>query len=347
MRSSVWVAVLLAFLTSTTAVAGSLRVSVPPLFGSVPVILASDTAWGLFAEEGLAVTVVPLPSQRDRTMAFTAQQVDVLVADLTQAVIIVSQQSTDAVIAGATYSVEPADEGNSPPVMLISQRYARVTSVEELAQEASEGSVKIGVPRQSDLEFMLDQLFESTELPLPPAQQAYVGRDDLLINADFLGRGHFHAGVFPQPYADYLLSIDFPGKPEFFVLSDFMGIPVPPTVIVLQRSLLEERPEDVAAFFRALDGAVERVNTLPRDDLLELGWQLVTHLFMPGQEPHTLAAEDRENVEKAIEKLFVPEFPLPHSLDPELFNQVLSWAQRKGYVRFPARFDERVISPVR
>ncbi len=347
MRASVWVAVFLVLLSPATAPAAALRVSVPPLFGSVPVILASDDGWGLFAEEGLDVTVVPLPSQTARLQAFRAGHVDILISDLTQALMIVSERGAEGLIAGSTYSFSDNPGNSSPPVSLITQRYARVSSLEELSQEATAGRVRIGVPRQSDLEFMLDQLFLSAGLTPPRAEQAYVGRDDLLMNAQFLGLGSFHAGVFPQPYADYLLAIDFQGKPDFIVLSDFDGVLVPPTVVVINKGLLQERPAEAAAFFRSLDRAVERVNSLPREELLELGWQLVTQLFLPGQEPHTLLPEDRENVEEAIATLFIPDFPAPKALDPESFEQVLSWARVKGYVRFAVEFNEVVISPVR
>ncbi len=346
MRTSVWTAVFLALLMSVTAVASTLRVSVPPLFGSVPVILASEDGWGLFAEEGLDVTLVPLPSQSARLQAFRARQLDVMIADLTLALMLVSERGADAVIAGATYSAHGLAEDAYPPVVLITpQRFSRIFSLEQLAREASARRVNIGVARQSDLEFMLDQLLHAEGLALP--EGTYVGRDDLLENADYLAWGRVHAAALPQPYAEYLLSIDLPHDPQFLVLSEFNGITVPPTVVVMRRSIVEERPAEVAAFFRSLDRAVERVNSLPREELLELGWQLVTQLFLPGQEPHTMSPEDRERVEEALETLFIPDFPMPDSLGEGPFHEVLSWARRRGYVRSPVEFDEVVVSPVR
>ncbi len=346
MRASVWAAVFLALLTPATALAAPLRVSVPPLFGSVPVILASGEGWGLFSEEGLEVALEPLPSQTARLQAFRARQVDILVSDLTLALMIVSQRDADAVIAGSTYSPSNLGQNVAPPALLITpQRYSRISSLEELAREPPTRRLNIGVPRQSDLEFMLDQLF-LTAGHTPP-EQTYVGRDNLLDNANYLSIGRFHAGVFPQPYGQYLMAIDVPGDPEFVVLSEFSNVFVPPTVLVIRRSLLEQRHAEVVAFFCSLERAVERVNSLSREDLLELGWQLVTQLFMPGHEPHTMAPEDRERVERAIETLFIPDFPVPAPVDRESFEVVLSWARRKGYVRFPPEFDETVVPPVR
>ncbi len=344
MRLSVWAAVFLAIVTPITALATPLRVSVPPLFGSVPVILASRDGWGLFAEEGLDVTLIPLSSQSDRMQAFQARQVDVLITDLTQALMILSQRDADAVIAGTTYSTEALEEDSPRPVSLVTpQRFANISTLEELALQNRR--LRISVPGQSDLEFMLDQLFMSCELT--PPRRAYALEDDLLKNAQLLGVGAYQAGVFPQPYADYLMAIDLDSNPDFTVLSNFAGITVPPTVVLFRRSILEHRTAEVAAFFRALERAVVEVNQLPREELQDLGWQLATQLFLPGQEPEALSPEDRQIIEQAIEALFIPDFPKPAPLEKGVFYEVLSWAEGRGYVRSRLDFDEVVVPPVR
>jgi len=344
MRLSLLVAVFVAIVTPMNALAEPLRVSVPPLFGSVPVILASEDGWGLFADEDLEVRLIPLSSQSDRMQAFQARQVDVLITDLTQALMIVSQRDADAVIAGTTYSTQALDEDAPRPVSLVSpQRFANVSSLEELAQQGRR--MRISVPGQSDLEFMLDQLFLRAELA--PPRRAYALEDDLLRNAQLLGIGAYQAGVFPQPYADYLMAIDLASNPEFTVLSSFTGITVPPTVVVFRKSIVEQRPAEVASFFDALKRAAEEVNQLAREELQDLGWQLATQLFLPGQEPEALSPEDRKIIEEAIEALFIPDFPTPAPLDEEVFYEVLSWAERRGYVRTRLEFDEVVMFPVR
>ncbi|MFO8034563.1 MAG: hypothetical protein R6U88_05315 [Candidatus Bipolaricaulota bacterium] len=344
MRASVWAAVFLVFLLPFTAWAAPLQVSVPPLFGSVPVILASEDGWGLFAEEGLEVSMVPLPSQADQVRAFQAGRVDILISDLTQALMLVSQPDADAVIAGSTYSAERISENSPPPVALVA---IGIPTLEELAEKVHTERMRVAVPRRSDLAFMLDELFLSAESTPPAARQVYVGRDNLLTNAGWVSLESYKAGVFPQPYAEFLTTFVAPHNPDITVLSEFPDITVPPTVVIFRRSILEQKPKAAAAFFRSLDRAVEEINALPDDELLDLGWQLTTQLFMPGQQPNRLAPDDRERVEQAIQSLFIPEFPKPAPLDPAVFREVLSWAEEKGHVTTHLEFDEVAVPPVR
>ncbi len=347
MRTSVLVAVFVALVSTVGAVAAPLRISVPPLLGAVPVVLGSEDGWGLFAQAGLETTLVPLPSQRARMAAFETGQIDVLVTELTQALILVSKRGADAVIAGTTYAPTYTGEGTPPHVALVTQRYAGVTTLEELVTATRSNRsrpLKILVPRPSDLEYMMDQLLAAEGLSVPDG--TYVGQDDLLLNATFLSLGSFGAGVFPQPYGEYMLALDAPGRPEFTVLSSFPSVTPPPTVLVVRRSLFEGNPDVMETFFRTLELAADMVNALSRDELLDLGWTLVTKLFLPGQEPEGMPEEHAERVAEAIEDILIPEFPAPGPLDREIFDNVLSWARGKRYVLRSVDYDDVVVPPI-
>jgi len=58
------VAIASLLLVALSGATAPLRVSLPPLMGAVPVALGA--AWGMFAEEGVEVQLLPLASQRDR-----------------------------------------------------------------------------------------------------------------------------------------------------------------------------------------------------------------------------------------------------------------------------------------
>ncbi len=280
-------------------------------------------------------------------LAFESGQIDILVADLTQALMIVSKRGADAVIAGTTYAPNYAGEGTPPHVALVTQRFAGVTTLKDLVEATRSGRtrpLKILVPRQSDLEYMMDRLLANEGLSVPDG--TYVGQDDLLLNATFLSLGSFGAGVFPQPYGEYMLAIDPPGRQEFTVLSSFPGVTPPPTVLVVRRSLLEQKPDVMATFFRTLELAADKLNDLSREELLDLGWTLVTKLFLPGQEPGGMPEEHVERVAEAIEDILIPKFPAPAPVDREVFNEVLSWAQSKRYVLRSVDYDEVVVPPI-
>lgn len=348
MKVRMWLVAVLALFTPHTLVAEPLRVSVPPWFGAVPVVLASHEGWDTFADEGLNVELVPLPSQRDRLLAFEAGQLDVLITDLTQALVLVTQADADAVITGCTYSPDSAPPNGYATVALIAHHRVDVDTLDDIAEQATAGTLNIAVPRPSDLEFVLDTLFR--QAGHTPPHQAYVGSDNLIHNILYVGLELFGAGVFPQPYAELLMAygeLIVPDRPLFVSLSAFSGVPVPPTVVVFRRSVLDGDPRVAAPFFRALERAVETLNALPVEEVLGAGWEIATLLFLPGQDPDALSPTTRAHADAALSRLFTHAFQAPHPLELEPFEHVLGWAKDKGYVTRAVLFEEAVANNTR
>jgi ABC-type nitrate/sulfonate/bicarbonate transport system substrate-binding protein len=317
------------------AFAAPIRVSLPPLLGALPVAIAEKL--GLFSEQGIEVELVPLPSQRDRILAFQAGQIEALVTDLTSAILLVASNPKEAAIAAALFL--PPQDG-SHLALITPANYSRIYSLAELVEEAKKRRVQIAIPRQSDLEFVLDQLFSQHGFSYPP--EFYVGQDNLLINATWTLFGMTAAAVLPQPYVDYLLHYEFEGKPTLLVLSDFAGLPIPPDVLVVRRSL---SPEARARFLAALAEAVARIHGMSREELVELAMPLAIDLFFPGVNLEAAAPENRARVEAAVDALRIPKFTEPSSLDPGIFELVASWAQKKGYLPRTLSYGDAVLGP--
>lgn len=311
----------LVFILAFSALASPVRVSLPPLLGALPVALGVH--WGFFAEEGLEVELVPLPSQRDRILAFQAGQIDAMITDLTSAILLVATDQR-AVIVGALY-VPPQD--GSHLRLITAASYSKIFSFEELLKRLGERPPQMAVPRQSDLEYAVDQLFAQNGLRVPP--ELYIGQDNLLVNATWALFGMVPVAVFPQPYVDYILNYQFEGKPELLVLADFAGVALPPDVLVMRRSLGEGVAQ---GFLRASSRAVEQLRALSREELVEEATPLVIDLFFPGVDLTTAKPEDRERVEQAVDALRIPSFSDPAPLDPEIFAEVAAWARAKGYL---------------
>lgn len=290
---------------------------------------------GLFSNQGLGVELVPLPSQRDRILAFQAGQIDALVTDLTSAILLVATNPREAAIAAALF-VPPQD--GSHLALITPANYSRVYSLAELIEAARTRRVQIAIPRQSDLEFMLDQLFAQHGFSYPP--ELYVGQDNLLINATWTLFGMTSAAVLPQPYVDYLLHYEFEGKPTLLVLSDFAGLPIPPDVLVVRRSLPSEAR---ARFLSAVAEAVARIRSMGREELVELAMPMAINLFFPGVNLETAAPEDRARVEAAVDALRIPQFTEPAPPHPEIFELVASWAREKGYLPRTISYSDAVL----
>lgn len=314
-----------------------MRISLPPLLGAVPVALADS--WGVFSELGVEVTLVPLASQRDRMAAFQARQLDGLVTDLTSALMLAAMLPGEVVFLSTAYY--PVDQ-TRPHLALITQAYSGIEDLSQLSAQAAESHLKLALPRQSDLEFALDYLLLSHGLT--PPTRAYIGQDNLLFNATWVLMGMMEAGVFPQPYVDYLLHYHYEGKPELVVLSWFPQVPSPPSVIVFHRPVVEGRAAEVAGFLQALELTVQRINSAERGELLDIGWDLAVELFFPGLLGQELEPEFQARLEEAIAAVGIPTFPPPGPVSQEIFQQVLSWAAGKGYLVGEVSYQEVMAS---
>ncbi len=338
MRSLTVIAALAAL--SFALVGAPLKVSVPPALGSVPVVMAA--AWDLFREEGVDVELVPLPSQRDRLLAFQAAQVDLVVTDLTGALLLLSSAPRGGVILGTAHAPDPEAlhlAFITPPA------YSRIRTWDELLATVRGGKrVQIALPRQSDLEFVADEVFRAEGLTVP--SDLYIGQDNLLNNASWTLLGMVAVGALPQPYVDYILTYSFPGKPTLEVLRWVPGSAFPPEVVVARRPVVEARPEDLASFFRALRRAVDRLNSEDREAIVAAALPVAVSLFFPGAGPEEIAdPEARDQVERAIGAIVIPRFPQPEVLDPDVYRRVMAWAVGKKYLRSTIPYEAVVVPP--
>jgi len=325
---------LLFLAVSVGVFASPIRVSLPPLLGALPVAVAQKL--DLFSEQGLEVQLVPLPSQRDRILAFQAGQIEAMVTDLTSALLLVASQPKQAAIAAALYL--PPQDGTHL-ALITPVNFSRIQTLSDLMDAAARRKIQIAVPRQSDLEFMLDQLFQSQGFSLP--SELYVGQDNLLVNATWTLFGMTAAAVLPQPYVDYLLHYEFEGKPTLLVLADFAGLPIPPDVLVVRRSL---SGETVEAFLAAVKEAATRIRSMSREELIDLAMPIAIDLFFPGVNLETASPEDRARIEAAVDALRIPNFPDPSVPDPDIIGLVSAWAKNKGYLSQNLSYAEVVWS---
>ncbi len=308
--------------------------------GAVAVVMG--VAWGEFEEEGVQVELVPLPSSRDRLLAFQAGQVDLMVADLTSALLLLSSVPRLAAIAGTAYASDPERDHLAfitPPA------FSRLRTWEDLVARIKGGTrVQIALPRQSDLEFVADELFREEGLVVPA--DLYIGQDNLLDNATWTLLGMVAVGALPQPYVDYILNYGYPGKPTLTVLKWVPGASFPPEVFVVRRPLVESQPEVLGAFFRALRRTVDRLNGADRDELVATALPVAVDLFFPGGGPQNTDDPDlKAEIEKGIAAIVIPQFPHPAALDPGVYERVMLWAVGKRYLRSPIPYETAVVSP--
>ncbi len=327
-RSVVFFLVFLGFtLLAFSEPPGQIRVSLPPVMGSLPIALANG--WGLFPKHGVDVEVIGLSDNQARSLALMAGDIDGMVCDLTTAVLLYTS-GTDIVITSTAY--KPEQTGS---LALLSQSYFNITSIDDLLSRTARGSnlKSIAITSMSDIEYDIDKLMEHLGYKIDPDKD-YSYWYDLLQVATFLSLGSVYAAVLPEPYITYISNYPSLMKDSHLVhLSDFEGIDLLPSVIVFRRDFVNAHPDLVERFYDAYRDAVERINSSTREELIAIGIDEALSLFFPGM--------TEDSVPEGIMNTFViPHFPPPGMVPRGQFEDVIAWVNAKRYTWKHPTYEE-------
>ncbi len=304
-----------------------LRVSLPPVMGSVPIALANS--WGLFAKHGVNVQVIGLSDNQARSLALMAGNIDAMVCDLTTAVLLYTS-GTKIVITSTAYT--PTQSGS---LALLSQSYFHINSIPDLLAQTQAGSnlKSIAITPMSNIEYDLDTLMHHLGYKIDPDKD-YSYWYDLLQVATFLSLGSVYAAVLPEPYITYISNYPSVTKHSHLVhLSDFTGVDLLPSVVVFRRDFVNAHPDMVTRFYAAYRDAVNRINSSTKDELIALGINEALTLFFPGM--------SKDAVPPGIMDTFtIPRFPLPGMVSKEEFDAVINWVNAKRYTWKHPSYEE-------
>lgn len=306
-----------------------LRVSLPPIMGSVPIALADS--WGLFAKHGVDVQVIGLSDNQARSLALMAGNIDAMVCDLTTAVLLYTS-GTKIVITSTAYT--PTQSGS---LALLSQSYFHINSIPDLLAQTQAGSnlKSIAITPMSNIEYDLDALMHHLGYQIDPDKDCSYWYD-LLQVATFLSLGSVYAAVLPEPYITYISNYPSVMKDSHLVhLSDFAGVDLLPSVVVFRRDFVNAHPDMVTRFYAAYRDAVNRINSSTKDELIALGINEALTLFFPGM--------SKEAVPPGIMDTFtIPRFPFPGKVSKEEFDAVINWVNAKRYTWKHPTYEELI-----
>ncbi len=295
-----------------------LRISLPPVMGCLPIAFANG--WDLFRQNGLDVNVVGLSDNQSRTLALMAGDIDGMICDVSTAILLITS-GTDIVITSTAY--QPTQTGS---LALLTQSYFHINSIDDLLKRTETGSTlkSIAITEMSDIEYETDSLLTSLGYTVNPDKD-YSYWHDMLQLSMFLNLGSVYAAVLPEPYITYLSKYP-PIKPgsKLIQLSDFAGIDLLPSVVVFRRDVVEKSPDTIAKFYDVYREAVDRVNSIPREQLMTKGIDIALSLFFPGL--------TKDSVPKGIlDNFVIPTFSYPAMLPKQKFEDVVTWTNKKGY----------------
>jgi len=301
-----------------------IRFSLPPVLEALPVAFALE--WDLFEAHGVSVELIGITDNQQRSAALMTGNLDGMMEDVTRS-ILESTTGGDIVITSASTS---RPQTGSLSLALLSPESFRLDSIDALLAS----NYAIATIYRSDFEYLLEQLLADYQQDdAPPAKTMYF--HDMLQMAVWFGAQTLPAAVLPEPYISYLQSY-YPagGQPIGLVIhDDFSNRCTLPSVTIFRTAFVEQHPDTVAAFYAAYVETIERINAMPRDELVELGIDIALSLFFQGAERTTISQAVLDTIE-------IPYFDVPDVLERSDYDGIRAWMLKKGYVYEAPTYDE-------
>ena len=262
----------------------SITMGILPSLDALPIIIAMEK--GFFEAEGLEVIVEQFASARDRDIAFQGSpHIDGLVFDLVAASIYY-EGGTHMVAASASTGLASI-LGNSD-----------VTSLDDLYGNS------ILISRNTSMDFILHSALDFAGLT--PDDVIIEEVPALPTRLEMLMSNQAGAATLPEPFATIGLS------QGVNLLTTTRELGINPFIFAFRQEIAEEKREEIEAFFRAGNAAIEFLNTADREEFIDI---LINAVGYP--------AEFRDS-------LVLPEF-LPFSTPSvENVERVLEWSRQAG-----------------
>jgi NitT/TauT family transport system substrate-binding protein len=283
----------------------TLRIGVLPILEALPMYVAQTQ--GYFADEGLQVEFVPAASAAERDQLMQAGQIDGMINDLV-AVLLYNRDGVRIVVVRFARTASAKD----PNYRILASAQSGITGVEGLR------GVPIGVSEGTVIEYVTDRLLEAEGLKAEEIETVAVPKipDRLAL----LESGELRAATLPDPLSSLALQagakliIDDTAHPEFGT-----------SVLSFRKEIIDQRPDALRGFLRALEKATAEVNANPAK------WS-------------TLLTEKSLVPAPLIGTYQLPEFPSASVPSESQYADALDWAIGRGLLSSSAAYADAVDS---
>ncbi len=274
----------------TTSTAAPLRVAVLPVMNALPMYVAEME--GFYQDEGVAVDLVTYGSAREREQAMQDGAIDAESTDIVAVVLLNN--------AGFDLRAVRWDSTSTPFFSIVVAADSDVTTVNDLK------NVEIAISENTVIEYMTRVLLR--EAGFSEDEIRLVNLASIPRRLEALLNGDIAAATLPEPTTAQALA----GGAR--VVVNDAETTVVPTVLAFTSAALADRPDDVRAFLRAYERAVEAINADPAS---------YRDLFIPSA---SLPAELRDTYE-------VPQFRTAGVASESEINDLLDWMDSRGVLR--------------
>ena len=284
----------------------TLRMALLPVLDVLPFFIAQDS--GYFADEGVAVELVPVSSALEREQLLAAGEVDGMLTDVIGPAITNAAGEPSVRIVAMARRAYP----DAPLFRLLAAPGSNVEAPGDLA------GVSIGISENSVIQYLGDRLLERAGLD--PGDIVYESIPSILSRFSLMMEGQLGAAILPDPLAQAAIEAGaIPVLDDTAVADEQYS----QSVLSFSVDVLEEHPDMVRAFLRAWYRAVDALNANP-DDFRDL-W-----------------LENTTVPESVRDTYIIPPFPVNEITSEAVWNDVNDWLLGRGIIDQAAAYNDSV-----
>ncbi len=265
-----------------------LTVGVMSSVSTLPIIVAQEK--GYFEEVGLNVDVQTFKAAKDRDAALQAGVLQGVIADEV-AIAIYQEGGIDMQITGVTDGA----------FTLVTAPNSGITTFEDLKGKT------VGISENTAIDYTLDLMLTKNGLTREDVERVAI--PVMPERLEMLKTGNIDAAVMPNPFSDDAIAAGGYALATEDETTTFIS-----TTAFLQETI-DARPDDIKAFYKALDKSVEYIKTADKGELEDI-------LIASCGYPETMKGN-----------ILIPEFRNPSLLpSEEEVNAVFDWCRERGIV---------------
>lgn len=281
----------------------TLRLALLPILEAIPMHVAQQE--GYFAEEGLNVEFIPVSSAAERDQVIAAGQADGMVNDLVST-LLYNQETPQIQIVSFAQSAT----SEVPQYRILASGESGLTSVADLK------GVEIGISEGSVIDYVTDRILHAEGFTQEEITTIAVPK--IPDRLSLLDSGELKAATLPDPFGTLAIQsgasliIDDSSYPQFGN-----------SEISFRKEFIDENPEAIRGFLKALGKAIAVVNADPTkyEDLL------VEQKLIPAP---------------LVGNYKIPPFPQGQIPSESQWADVLAWAQEKGLISGDVSYSDSV-----
>lgn len=281
----------------------TVRIVVLPLIDTLPMYVADME--GLFLENGIKVEFIPVASAPERDQVLQAGQADCTVNEILSDMFM-NKDSIQMEVVRYAHMASPT----SAHFFIMASTQSGITSVEALK------NVEIGVSQGTIIEYVTDRLLKANGFSTEEIRTISVPK--MSDRMSLLASGGINAGVLPDPLA--ALSVQ---QGAVIVLDDTMYPSYGASVISFRKEFIDNNPEAVKGFLKAIEEATNMVNSDPA-------------------KYSSLLSDNKLVPAPLLGNYSIPIFPLAGITNETEWNDALLWAKEKGLLTVDVSYSESV-----